>query len=285
MSSEPEAVSRAGETGWLSAVWLGRMLRPSAWLALTAVVMGQGVSPACKSSGFGSHGFIEWLDLAASFGSQLFACVVIALLIGMLFVVSKDTRVRLVSRVMLVGFVTMVLVVSVPAVRFKIPVIGSLVVGLMSTMAAVVSAVEGLREPRSRALGFVLLLMGLGGWMRVFGVGVQVSPWHALTGTQLSVGSVLLTVSVVLHGVGLLVGLAWLASRNRGRTVSLGTLLALLAATFFSWVSAAAHGQVPTWVVFVARFQDKFVSMPLSMLPQAVDRFVGVLGISAAVVA
>lgn len=257
---------------------VGRLVRPTAVLAIVAMLLAQAVAPSVKTAGLQVGKLIDHLDLAAGIASHMLALTASALCIGLLLVVGRDTRVSLVSRVLLVAQTTIVLVLAVPASRFRLSPFACFFMGIVTCSAAMAGAFEALREPRSRALGMVLGLVGIAGTTRVVSAALVALPPVSQATRLAPLSNALATGSVLLHGIGLLVALAWLASRRR-KTVSAGTIAALVVAMFVSWAAATGvQPNAPTWTVFLARFQEHLTPLPFSALPQQVDGFVAVLG-------
>jgi hypothetical protein len=253
---------------------LGRLVRPAAALALVAMLLGQAVVPAVKSVGLAS--LIEPLDLVANISSHLLAFTATALSIGLLLVVGRDPRVSLVARVLLVAQAVIVLVLAVPASRFRLSSFACFFLGAVACSAAMVAAIEGIRETRSRALGLVLAILGIAAAARVTSAGLIVIPSLPQAERLMSLSTSMATGSVVLHAISLFVALSWIAARRRS-TVSFGTFLALLGAMVVTWGAAGVHPRSPLWAVFFARLQDHLMPAPLSLLARSVDGFVVVL--------
>jgi len=257
---------------------VGRLIRPTAVLALVTMVLAQGVAPAMKTAGLQVGRLIDHIDFVSRFGSHLLALTASALCIGLLLIVGRNPRVSLVSRVLLVAQTTIVLVLAVPASRFRLSPFACFFMGIVACSAAMAAAFEGLREPRSRALGLVLGLVGLAGTSRVTSAALVALLSPAQAARLAPLANALATASVLLHSVCLLVALAWLASR-RGKTVSPGTMVALIATMILAWAAASgAQPNAPSWMVFTARLQEQLTALPLSAFPQLVDGFVALLG-------
>lgn len=285
MSEAPErAPSESARPLRVTIAEVGRFVRPAAVLALVAMVLGQGIAPATKSAGLALGRAIDHIDLVASISSHLLALTASALSIGLLLVVGRDTRVPLVARVLLVAQSTIVLVLAVPASRFRLSPFACFFLGAVTCSAAMIAAIEGIRETRSRALGLVLAILALGAAARVTSAGLVAIPSLTQAARLAPLSTGLATASVVVHGVGLFVALSWIASRRRS-TVSVGTFAALVVSMLVTWAASGVHAQAPTWVVFAARLQDHLVAMPMSALPRVVDGFVAVLGPVVAIVA
>jgi hypothetical protein len=248
------------------------------------MLLAQAIAPAIKTAGLSLGRFIDHVDLAASIASHMLALTVSALCIGLLLTVGRDTRVSIVARVLLVAQSTIVLVLAVPASRFRLSSFACFFLGAVTCSAAIIAAFEGLRETRSRALGLVLGVIGLAGAARVVSAGLVAIPSVTQATRLVPFSNVLATASVILHGAALMLALAWLASRRRS-TVSVGTVFALTTAMLLTWAAAGAQPSAPTWQIFVARFQDHLIPSPVSLLPRVIDGFVAVLGPCVAIAA
>lgn len=264
---------------------VGRLIRPTAALALFTMLLAQGVAPSIKTAGLAVGRVIDYVDLAAGISSHLLALTVSALSIGLLLIVGRDPRVSLVSRVLLVAQTTIVLVLAVPAARFRLSPFACFFLGIVACSAAMAGAFEGLREPRTRALGMMLGLIGLAGTTRVVSAGLVAIPSAAQAAKLAPLSNGLATGSVLLHGVALMIALAWLASRRR-KTVSVGSMGALITAMAVTWIAGSgAQLNAPPWMIFAARFQEQLIPLPLSGFPRVIDGFVAVLGPIVAVTA
>ena len=278
-----ESPARGASRFRVAAPEVARLLRPAAMIALATVLLAQGVAPACRVVGRLSHRVVDYVELAAGVCSQWLVLMAIGLAIGLLLSVGRDGRVPLVSRVVLVAQTTMVFVIALPSTAGKIPTHALVFMGSLVFVAALVAAVEALRVPRSRALGLVVGMLALGCGTRIIAAGIAESSWRVAS-DRVAVATMVATASVLMHGMGLLIALSWLASR-RGKTVSVGSLFALSSAVFVTWVAASGRAPVPSWMLFVSGFQNGFVAVPKSLFPDAIDRFVAVLGPITAVVA
>ena len=262
-----------------------KLVRPMAVLALFAMLLAQSVAPALKGTGLGLGKVIDAIDLVASVSSHMLALATSALCIGLLLIVGRDSRVSLVSRVMLVAQTTIVLVLAVPASRFRLSPFACFFLGIVACSAALSGSIEGLKEPRSRAAGLVLLLMGFAAASRVVSAALIVIPSLEQAERFTPLSTLLATVSVAIHGLAILVALAWFASRNR-RTVSMGTLFALAASMLLAWAFLRADQPNPsTWIVFLGRMVDQLTPLPTSLLPKIAEGLVGALGPVVAIVA
>ncbi len=254
------------------------MIRPAAIFAWFTMLLAQAIAPAFKTAGLSVGNLIDYVDLLAGVSSHMLALVCSGLCIVLLIGVGRDTRVSLVARVLLVAQTTIVLVLAVPASRFRLSAFACLFLGLIACSATLIAAFEGLREARSRALGMIMGLMGLAGTTRIVSAGL-VSIFSVAQATEFSpMSNALATASVFIHGLAVFIALAWLASRKR-KTVSFSTMAALCFTMLIVWAArSGTQSNAPNLMVLAARFQDQLLPLPRSVFPRVVDGFVVILG-------
>jgi len=173
-----------------------------------------------------------------------------------------------------------VLILGIWATRKALPNPGSILVGLMASVAAIVSAIEGITQPRTRAVAVVLGLTGVSGMLHVAGGTVL------MRSANLSlVAAALLSVAVFVHGMALLVALVWLATRRR-TVVPPATMAALAASVLLTWAaSKGAQANAGQGWVFAWRALETLLPSPSPGLPTAMTMFLSVLSPSLAVAA
>lgn len=263
---------------------MGRSVRWVAVLAWVAAVMAQGVAPALKASGVATPWLIEGTDIVGSVGSQLLVLVATVVAAWMVSTVGRDTRISLVARIALVAQTTIVVVLAAPSARFVLLPFACFFLGLVTCSVALVASFEALRQSRSRALAMVLGLVAIAALPRVLAVSMlaMMSPSKAQSFAGLA--SILVTLSVVVHGIAQLIAVAWFASRRK-TTVSLATMAVLVATMAMVWISVGVQSNSPQWQVFISRTVEFMTPLPLSSLMASVDGFVAMLGPCAAVAA
>jgi hypothetical protein len=277
-SEQPSAPAVLDPTD--TAAEVGRLVRPIAVLGLVALLLGRVVAPALKGAFNGIDAYIRYVDVAAGVTTQGLAFAVTALSIGALLVVARDRRVSLVVRALLVPQTALVLVLGIWATRKALSNPGSILVGVMASVAALVASMQGMRQPRTRALSAVLAITGLSGLLHVSGGMV------ALRGASLpSLATALSSLAVLMHGAALLVALVWLATRRR-TIVPPATMGALAAAVLLTW--AASRGAVSNasngWV-FMWRALETLLPSPSAGLPASLSMFLSVLSPALAIAA
>jgi hypothetical protein len=178
-----------------------------------------------------------------------------------------------------------VLILAIPASRFRLSPIACLFLGIVACAVAATGSLEAVRVPRSRAAGIVLGVIAVAATSRIIGVGlVALLPPHRAVGYGMAAGG-LATLSLMLHAVAVFVTLAWLASRKRA-VVSIGSLVSLIAAiVLVAFWRAGLRANAGAGVVFLSRLVDELTAAPRSLLPRAADAFVSVLGLLVAMTA
>jgi len=251
-----------------------RLIRPMALLALVAMLLAQSVAPALKGVAMGMDRMIDVFDVVAGVGSHLLAIATTAIAIGLVLLIARDGRVNLVVRVLLIAQTTVVLVLGVPAARFRLSAFACFFLGLVACGLALVAAVEGMREPRSRAAGLVLGATAVAALMRMVPAAILSLSDGSRAESFAPVASWLATGSVLLFGASVFVTLAWVAARGR-KLVSPVSLLALGSATMLAWGALrGARPHASSWSLFLARAMDELATDPGSLLPPVVEHFI-----------
>jgi hypothetical protein len=270
MRQQSGQTSAAGDAAGSSAE-LGRLIRPVAALGILALVLGRVIAPALKGAFNGIDRVIRGADILAGVSSQGLAFAVTALSIGALLVISRDRQVSLVVRALLIPQTLLVLLIGIWATRKPLANPALLVSGLMASLAAIVASVQGLRKPRTRALGVVLSVTGVAALVHV------AAGWFSLRGGLPALAGALSSASLVLHAGALVVALVWLATRRR-TLVPPATMAALFAAVLLTW--AASKGARPNategWI-FAWRSLEALLPSPSPGLPSSLALFLAVL--------
>lgn len=254
-----------------------RLIKPMAVVALLAMVLAQGVAPALKGVAMGLGRLIDAVDVAAGIGSHLLAISATALAIGLILLIARDRKVHIVSRILLIAQTTVILILAVPAARFRLSAFSCFFIGLVACGLALIGSWEGMRQPRSRAAGLVLAVTAIGSLLRMIPAAL-VSLSDPLRAENLApVAAFAASVSTLLFGAAVLVTLVWMAARGR-KLVSPVSFLVMGGSLFLTW--AALRGdkpQAPAWALFMSRALTELVPDPPSSLPQVAVYFLTAL--------
>lgn len=260
-----------------------RLIRPMALLAVSAMILAQAISPALKGIAMGLDRVIDRFDIAAGVGSHLLAITASALSIGLILLLARDRNVNIFSRILLIAQTTVILVLGVPAARFRLSPFACFFVGLVAVSLAVVGSVEGVRQARSRAAGIVLAITAMAALFRMIPAAILALASPERADRFAGAASALSSMSLVLFASAVFVSLAWTASQAK-KMVSPVSLVALSTAMFFTW--GAARGLAPsppTWTLFAARAIEALRPLPASRFPATFELFVAVLAPVAAI--
>lgn len=257
---------------------VSRLIRPLAVLAIFAIVLARAVTPALKGTFSGIDRLIHWADIAAGLLSQGLAFALTALAIGALLVVARDRKVPVVARSLLVPQTMLILFFGIWATRNTVGNPGVMLLGLVAVSVSTIGAIEGLRQARTRALGVVLALTSIAGFLHLL---AAVVAWRTPDGARLA--AALGSFSLFVHAISLLVALVWLASRRRS-ILPPATMISLVVSVLVTW--AASKGSLmsaaPGWV-FVARAMERLTPVPAPSLPASFAMFLSALAPSLAV--
>jgi len=250
-----------------------RLIRPIAVLAVFSMILAQAVAPAIKGVAMGLGRLIDTIDVAAGVGSHLLAIGTTALSIGLVLLIARDKRIHILARILLIAQTAVILILGVPAARFRLSAFACFFIGLVACGLAFVAASEGMRQPRSRAAGLVLAMTAIAALVRMIPAALLALSDPARAARWTSMASALSTFSAVMFGGAVFVTLAWLASRAK-RMVSPGSLFVMVGALSLTWGAVrGTRPQAPSWALFLSRAVAELTPEPLSRLPQFAEAF------------
>ncbi len=257
---------------------VGRLMRPMAILCLVAMVLARVIAPGLKGIAPGLGRLIDVIDVTAGISSHILALTTSAASIGVLVLIARDTRMSKAARILLVVLAALVLVLAVPASRLRLSAAACFLVGMIASLLALIASAQGIREPRSRALGFVLGAVGLASCLRIVAAGLVAFPSGDTLQRLAFPAMAIAALSMLVHSGALVLTLAWLASRRR-MVVSPTTLGALAISVIVSHgASVGAQPNATPWNLFCLQASDRLISQPSPPLPLAVLCFVALLG-------
>jgi hypothetical protein len=278
MTQRPDAAAGADVSTTASEV--GRLIRPIAVLGLVALVLGRVMAPALKGAFNGIDSFIWYADKLAGMTSQGLAFAVTALSIGALLLIARDPRVSLLVRALLVPQTVLVLFLGIWATRKALPNAGVVLVGLLASSAAMIGAIQGMFQPRTRAVSVVLAITGLAGLLHVASATVMLR-----SAGSPALAAAVSSLAVLVHGMALLIALVWLATRRR-TILPPATMGALGASVLLTWAAArGANAAAANGWAFAWRAIETLLPSPTPSLPAAIAMFLGVLSPALAVAA
>ncbi len=261
------------------------LIRPMAVLALLATVIAQSVAPAIKGVAMGMGRVIDGIDVAAGIVSHLLAIATTALAIGLILLIARDRKINILVRILLIAQTAVILILGVPAARFRLSAFACFFIGLVACGLALVSSLEGMRQPRSRAPGLVLAVTTIAALLRMIPAAILSLSEPARAESFQPLASLLASVSAVVFGAAVFMTLAWLAARGRRLVAPVSTIV-LAASMVLTW--GALRGEkpdAPAWTLFLSRAMTELVPDPTTLLPQFVVFFIAALAPLTAVAA
>jgi len=258
---------------------------PMAVLAFVSLLLARVVGPGLKGLSSGMGRYIDAADVIAGVSSHVLALTISAMSIGALLVVVRDSKVSIVVRTLLVGLSSLVLILGIPASRFRLSPVACFVIGVMASMLAILGAIQGITTARSRALGVVLGITGLGALQHVFAAGIAALAPEAAAAQWAPLSNALASASTFFLGSAQLVSLLWLASRRRTLTPP-STMLALAGSVLCTYAAALGqkHNASP-FLVFLSQGFEHLPAAPYPNFPHSVLIFFAVLGLALALAA
>jgi hypothetical protein len=253
------------------------LLRALAVLGLLATLLGRGVAPALPGTAAGIEGLIEASQaLAAVTSVNLF------FLAGMLTVwlaIASLAQPELPAsyRLGVLPATATVVILGIAALIAPVEARWLLWIGVISGSVALVAVPGTLASPPSRAVGFVLLSVGIVAFLQVIARMLAVRASDEALAALFGYARVFSTLGFVLHvGALAIVGL-WLAAR---RWALLGTVgaSAIAFSLFVAW-GAAGGTQVDATAlqILAARAFDELTRHPVPYVPAFIRHTVDVL--------
>lgn len=236
-------------------------------LSVVSSILGRALAPALPGSVAGITGWIKVFDRVSGFLAQLFAIAGILVATRMVGSTLRSSAHDLLFKIVavpvtiLVGFLVMMRM----RIDYSEP-RGSLALALASGALAMAAAPRLVRAPRSRAVGFVLALTGLGGLLHAVGQGLALQANLEALPDRFVAARVFETASFALGVLTAACAAAWLFGKGRGSWIKL--LAALVGAMLFS--HAAVLGSDPDarlYEVLASRSLGYLLRQPAPYLP------------------
>lgn len=212
--------------------WAPEVLLLTVVAGLTSKLVGVVVAPGLR--GVAVQTTVDRAETVAATLGYVFAAFLIALICAGSFELARTSRVPLVQRGFIVAFSGLTIAIASPAFVDRLYPTALIANALVVGLVAVVSASVALRSPRTRAVGFVLLLLALSAlarpstWILVRLAGERASMAFYETGRGFGIAS------VVLQTAAVVVAAIWLATRApwRGRLLVNVLFVAAFAVTY-----------------------------------------------------
>lgn len=246
-----------------------RLLTLVTGLSVVASIIGRALAPALPGSVAGITGWIKAFDRVSGFLAQLFAIAGILMATRMVGSALRSSAHDLLFKVVavpvtiLVGFLVMMRM----RIDYSEP-RGSLALALASGALALAASPRLVQAPRTRAVGLVLALTGLGSLLHAIGQGLALQANLEALPDRFVAARVVETAGFALGVLAAACAAVWLFGKGRASLMKL--LAALVGAALFS--HAAVLGSDPDahlYEVLASRSLGYLLRQPAPYLPSA----------------
>ena len=247
-------------------------------------MLGQGISPALRGWTTGIGSWISWTDAATALLSQLLVVSGVMLCLRLVLATMRERRLSPLQRLVTVPAAAGVLTLSVAASKATLDPVFALCSASGSALVALASSLAALRPRRTRALGLVLLVVGLAALLQA---GVRLLALEANRNAVVELydaARALATVAFVLFVVSLAIVAAWLLP-GRHRVLSMGVLV-LTACGVAAWLAdRGSHYGASGITVLLGRVLTEMARQPSPLVVPVVRHWVELISLVAAAAA
>jgi len=236
-------------------------------LSVVSSILGRALAPALPGSVAGITGWIKAFDRVSGFLAQLFAIAGILIATRMVTSALRSNAYDLLFKVVAVPVTILVglLVMMRMRIDYSEP-RGSLALALASGALALAATPRLVQSARTRAVGLVLALTGLGGLLHAVGQGLALSANLEALPDRFVAARVFETASFALGVLAAGCAAAWLF--GKGSTSWLKLLALVLAATLFSHAAVLGSGpNARLYEVLASRSLGYLLRQPAPYLP------------------
>lgn len=225
-----------------SAAWL---LRTGAIASVAAGIFGVVIAPGVAGNASES-GVIASESVSSALGNFLMGVLFALVLDGTLELV-KSREVPRLSRVGLVGGAAVVVVMTVHAMRDRLPPSWTVLVAVATALASLAGAYSAAYAPHTRAIAGVLCAFALGAIVRLAAWELAARAGDAASLPLFNASRGLATASVLFDAAGQLIAVTWLGTRGKwgGQLASTAALVGAFAITLN--VRRGVHSGAAAW--------------------------------------
>jgi hypothetical protein len=241
----PEAPRRAAPSSpILPAAWL---LRSTAVAAAIAGILATIVAPGVQ--GNASERVVVW----TGWGSSAFAFFLLLLLVTLAVwgavELLRAHGLPAPARALLLGGGAVVVAMSSPGLRDRLPPVYSSVIALAAVVAALAGAYASAGAPHTRAVAAVLAVLAFAAMARFGAWWVAVYAGDTASVRLFSTARGLATAGILFEAAAQLLAVTWLSTRSRGGGLGqLGAFVALAGAVALTWgVAQGVHSTASLW--------------------------------------
>jgi hypothetical protein len=254
-----------------------RALRPMAIFAVAAVLGGRALAPALAGAGVGLGRVVYVAGLAGAVASQVFAFMAMLLAVLTVFAAARS-RLPLPARLGAITLGGFAILPTIWAVHQPVPDLSAALVGGGAALVALLAAPTALRAPFSRGPALVVVLVAVGGLVRLGGVALAFQAaaqgWSRLA----PFARALSTAAFLADTLALGVAVAWIAARSK-RLTSPGSVVVLALALLCTRQALAGRADgVHALDVLLWRVAARLTTRPDPAVPVAFQLFVAFLG-------
>jgi hypothetical protein len=225
-----------------SAGWL---LRTAAFLAGAAGIMGLIVAPGVR--GNASEFVVVAMDRTSGALGFLLLLVLVALAVWGALELLRSHEVVVAARVGLIGGGAVVVAMSSPALRDRVPPLFALAIAVGAIVTSLAGAYASAHRPHTRAAAGVLFVFAFAAIARLGAWELAMRAGDTASVRMFAMARGLATAGVLFEAGGQLLAVTWLGTRSRGAG-QLGSSVALAGAFILTWgVARGVHSGAALW--------------------------------------
>jgi hypothetical protein len=245
LAEPPEAPLRAGPSSPMpSASWL---LRSAALAASAAGLLAVVVAPGVR--GNAGEAVVVWFDRASSAFAFFLLLLLLSLAVWGAIELLRAHGLGTVARGALLGGGAIVVAMSSPSLRDRLPPLYSGLIALAAVVTALAGAYASAGAPHTRATAAMLALLAFAALGRLAAWWLAVYAGDAASVHLFSMSRGLATSGILFEAAAQLVAVTWLSTRSRGGGIGqLGAFVALLGAVVLTYgVARGVHSDASLW--------------------------------------
>ncbi|MFT3771917.1 MAG: hypothetical protein QM820_41445 [Minicystis sp.] len=251
-------------------------LRPLAIFALIAVVLGRALAPALAGAGVGLGKVVQWMGLAGALVSQVFAFVAMLLAILSVFAAARS-RLPIAARLGAITLGGFAILPTVWAVHQAVPDLSAALVGGSAAMLALLAAPSALRAPYARGPALVVILIAVGGLLRLVGVGLAFQAAVQGFARLAPFSRALATAGFLADALAVAAAIGWIGARSKRLTSPASIAVFALALLFTRQALAGRADDLRPLDVLLWRIAARLTTRPDPAIPVAFQIFVAFL--------
>jgi hypothetical protein len=254
-----------------------RALPATALFAVVTLLVGRAFAPSLAGAGVGLGRLVHRVGMAGDIVSQIFAFA--AMMMAVLAVVAAArSRLPVATRLGAITLGGFAILPTLWAVHQPVPELSAALVGGSAAVLALLSAPSALRAPFARGPGLVVILVALGGLIRLGSVGVAFQAALQGGARLAPFARALATAGFFADVLAIAAAVAWLAARSR-RPASAGSVAVLAVALFCTRQALAGRADdIHPLDIVLWQAATRLTTRPEPAVPLAFQIFVAFLG-------